>query len=433
MLDGLRPLAEVVAHFGGQDAGDTSIAAQIKRHNVTHLQCTPSMARLLMMSEETAKALKPVEQLMLGGEPLAGALVDELRGLTDAKIETMYGPTETTIWSSTGPSTGGGAICDIGTPIANTQMYVLDAAMQPVPVGVAGELYIGGEGVTRGYWQRDDLTAERFLPNPFAPGRIYRTGDLVRWRGDGRLDFIGRADTQVKLRGYRIELGEIEARLETMEGVDQAVVVVQNETLSAFIKGTATASALRATLARDVPEFMVPTRFETVTEFPLTPNKKVDRKALADRPIAVPKPAVAPITATAGQSVDISELRTQIAAIWTQILGVSDITPASNFFDLGGHSLLAVQAHRELRRALGLTRLSITDVFGYPTLDGLAQRIAEIGGPRKAPEKRRTDPSPAIVPANSITPPQSTPANPRAEARRDAMARRREMRARRKM
>ncbi|MDA7429895.1 LLM class flavin-dependent oxidoreductase [Primorskyibacter aestuariivivens] len=435
VLDGLCPLAEVVAHFGGQDSGDTSIAAQIKRHKVTHLQCTPSMARLLMMSEDTAKALKPVEQLMLGGEPLSGALVDELRALTDAKIETMYGPTETTIWSSTGPRTGGGAICDIGTPISNTQMYVLDDAMQPVPVGVAGELYIGGDGVTRGYWQRDDLTSERFLPNPFAPGRIYRTGDLVRWRGDGRIDFIGRADSQVKLRGYRIELGEIEARLEAMEGVDQAVVVVQNDALSAFVKGRATAATLRAALARDVPEFMVPSRFDTVTEFPLTPNKKVDRKALAERPVAAPKPVVAPVAAPTGHSVDTSELRTQIAAIWTRILGVADITPTSNFFDLGGHSLLAVQAHREMRKALGLTKLSITDVFGYPTLDGLAKRIAEIGGPRKAPQKRRDEPVTvaAPAPANSITPPQSAPANPRAEARRDAMARRREMRARRKI
>lgn len=435
VLQGLRPLAEVVARFSaGAAPEDTSIAAQITRHNVTHLQCTPSMARLLMMSPETKSALGKVEQLMLGGEPLAGALVDELQGLSGARIETMYGPTETTIWSSTGPSTGGGAICDIGTPIANTQMYVLDDMQKPVPVGVAGELYIGGAGVTRGYWQREGLTNERYLPNPFAKGRMYRTGDLVRWRADGRIDFIGRADTQVKLRGYRIELGEIEARLEAMDNVKQAVVVVQDgHSLTAFVDGFAESNVLRAGLSADLPDYMVPSRFERITDFPLTPNKKVDRKALAQRkptPVAsTPAPVVAP---SAHVELDISEIRATVAAIWQDVLGVGDISPSSNFFDLGGHSLLAVQAHRALREALSGTRLSITDVFGFPTLDGLSHRIAELGGKSRAiPKPKRAASAPKPAPANVPVAPVADSDNPRAKARQDAMARRREMRARR--
>ena len=436
VLEGLKPLAEVLRRCNPDRAADYSIAAQIERHAVTHLQCTPSMARILMLSPETRAALGQVEQLMLGGEPLAGALVDEIRALTDARIENMYGPTETTIWSSTAPATGGEAICDIGTPIANTRMYVLDDAGNPVPVGVVGELFIGGEGVTRGYWQRPDLTAERFLPDPFAEGRIYRTGDLARWRADGRIDFLGRADTQVKLRGYRIELGEIEARLEAMEGVRQAVVVVQGgQSLTAFYDGSPSTGTLRRALLADVPAYMVPSRFEKVDVFPLTPNAKVDRKALSERaPAAVAAPTPAAIPQPVVGETDIADLQQRIAEIWRRTLGVTDIPPQGNFFELGGHSLLAVQAHREMRKDLGVARLSITDVFGYPTLSGLAARVAEIGGASKSAPKRRVEPQTAVPSANIPVQPEPAPApdNPRAAARADAMARRREMRARRR-
>ncbi|WP_417524645.1 MupA/Atu3671 family FMN-dependent luciferase-like monooxygenase [Marinovum sp.] len=435
VLDGLRPLAEVLQRCNAGVERDFSIAAQIIRHGVTHLQCTPSTMRLLLLSPDTRKALGAVEQIMLGGEPLAGALVDELRALTDARIENMYGPTETTIWSSTGPATGGEAICGIGTPIANTQMYVLDSKGDPAPVGVIGTLHIGGEGVTRGYWQRPDLTEERFRDNPFAEGRIYDTGDLARWQADGSIDFLGRADTQVKLRGYRIELGEIEARLEAMAGVSQAVVVVQDaQSLVAFYDGTAAAGTLRRALAEAVPDYMVPSRFEQVTEFPLTPNRKVDRKALSARkpvkaPVAPAAPAPSPVTSGADQA----DVQAQVAEVWKEVLGLAEVSPQGNFFDLGGHSLLAVQAHRALRKALGVTRLSIADVFGYPTLSGLAARIVEIGGAKPVP-KRRVEAPVAPPPANVAAEPAPAappPNNPRAAARQEAMARRREMRARR--
>ncbi|WP_323765903.1 MupA/Atu3671 family FMN-dependent luciferase-like monooxygenase [Marinovum sp.] len=440
VLAGLRPLAEVLRRCNAGVGRDQSIAAQIARHGVTHLQCTPSTMRLLLLSPETRKALASVEQIMLGGEPLAGALVDELRGLTGAKIENMYGPTETTIWSSTGPAAGGEAICGIGRPIANTQIYVLDSEGNPAPVGVTGGLHIGGQGVTRGYWGRDDLTAGRFRPNPFGAGRIYDTGDLARWRADGTLDFLGRADTQVKLRGYRIELGEIEARLETLPDVQQAVVVVQEEhSLTAFYQGSASWRSLRLALAEALPNYMVPSRIVQVTEFPLTPNRKVDRQALAARrPVTVAAPVTtlkpAPQQAAPAKPGDVEAVQRRVAAVWQEVLGLGEIPAQGNFFDLGGHSLLAVQAHRALKKALGATRLSIADVFGYPTLAGLSARIAELARTSVARKRLPPAPQPPHPPANLGAEPRIAevlPDNPRAAARKEAMARRREMRARR--
>jgi natural product biosynthesis luciferase-like monooxygenase protein len=417
VLDGLRPLARVLERAnrtGTIPEDDFSIAAQILRHGVTHLQCTPSMARMIAMNDEARAALGRVRHLMLGGEALPGSLVRELRAITAAQITNMYGPTETTIWSTTGPAEETPGPCPIGTPIANTQTYVLDPAMQPVPVGQPGELWIGGEGVTRGYLGRADLTADRFRPNPFRQGgRIYGTGDLVRWRADGRLDFIGRADGQVKLRGYRIELGEIEAALEGCAGVDEAVVLLREDTpndprLVAYLRGTAPEATIRDHLARHLPAHMIPAHLVTLDAFPLTPNRKVDRRALpAPAQVRAPRPASAPAATPPSTS-----LEREIAAIWARILGVSEIGAQDSFFDLGGHSLLAVQAHREIRSTLGVERLGITDIFRCPKLATLAARVAELRGDAPAPAN---GPGPAAA--------------GRAEARSEAMARRRAMRA----
>ncbi|MGR3698404.1 MAG: MupA/Atu3671 family FMN-dependent luciferase-like monooxygenase [Roseovarius sp.] len=424
VLDGLRPLARVLDRsnrVGAIPEDDFSIAAQILRHGVTHLQCTPSMARMIAMNDESRHALGRLRHLMLGGEPLPGALVQELRQVTRARIVNMYGPTETTIWSTTGPAEETPGPCPIGTPIANTQVYVLDPEMQPVPVGIAGELWIGGDGVTPGYLGRDDLTADRFRPDPFrAGGRIYGTGDLVRWRADGRLDFVGRADAQVKLRGYRIELGEIEAALEGCTGVAQAVVLAREDTpgdmrLVAYLRGTATPEAARAHLATHLPAHMIPAHVVVLEHFPLTPNRKVDRKALPapETQIKAPRPAAAPKPVTPANTIE-----RDIAAIWARILGVAEIGAQDSFFDLGGHSLLAVQAHREIRSTLAVDRLSITDIFRCPKLATLAARVAELRG----------DAVPAAAPAAANTP-APAPAPGRADARADAMARRRAMRA----
>lgn len=431
VLNGLKPLAEVVKAAKSAPelaADDFSIAAQIVRHGVTHLQCTPSMARMIAMNDEARFALRGVQHLYLGGEPLPGALAEEISGMTEATLTNMYGPTETTIWSSVETAAGGEAVVNIGRPLANQTLYVLDEDQQPVGIGTEGELWIGGEGVTRGYWQRPDLTAERFVANPFHAGRMYRTGDLVRRRADGRIDFAGRVDGQIKLRGHRIELGEIEAALEAVPGVTQAVVVPREDQpgdlrlVGYYTGGMQDEPTLRAALVRDLPAIMVPARFVALDSFPLTPNKKVDRKALpppAARAVEGPQPRreaivppQAPKPGKAPQSVERA-----VARIWSSVLGVEEIGPRDSFFDLGGHSLLAVQAHRVLRDSLGAKRLSITDIFRFPVLADLADRVSDL-----------IDDLPAQQPKAEATP----AATNRAQSRSDAMARRREMRARRR-
>lgn len=444
VMEGLKPLAEVL-RLSNLDVApaddDNSIAAQIIRHKVTHLQCTPSMAQMLVMNDEAREALGQIDHLMVGGEMLPGALADELLGLTGGHVENMYGPTETTIWSTTQAATTGHGAISIGTPIANTQVYVLDHALQPVPIGMLGTLYIGGVGVTRGYFERPDLTAERFIPDPFlqgepdAPGRglMFNTGDLVRWRPDGRLDFLGRADFQVKLRGYRVELGEIEAVIDGFAGVQQSVVVAREDTpgvvqLVGYLLTDAAIdqTALRAHMAKALPDYMVPRHFVTLDAFPLTPNKKVDRNALpapqigrAAKVVATASPVSNASAAVLGSEVEIT---TAIAAIWSRILGVPEISPTDSFFDLGGHSLLAVQAHREIRNDLGVAKLSITDIFRAPSLEAFAAIVTKKsrGGLAAKPA-----PTPA-EPASASPDPQLT-----GNERSDAMARRREMRARR--
>ncbi|CUH64611.1 Dimodular nonribosomal peptide synthase [Thalassovita gelatinovora] len=422
VLNGLTYLAEVLKRANTEvelDADDFSIAAQIVRHGVTHMQCTPSMARMISMNDEARAALNRVQHLMIGGEALPGALVEEFAEITDASIENMYGPTETTIWSTTETATAAHNVVNIGTPIANTQVYVLDDEMQPVPVGVPGELYIGGDGVTRGYWQREDLTAERFVADPFvkpeytAPGgpRMYRTGDLVRWRADGKLDFMGRADHQVKLRGYRIELGEIEAAMTDHSHVTQAVVIAREDTPGATrlvgymtVDGHVEESALRKRLSAVLPEFMVPAVFATLDVFPLTPNKKVDRNAL-------PAPETRQVTTQSAAFVaPENSVEKEIADIWARILGLQTIGSRDNFFELGGHSLLAVQAHREIRKNLGAAKLSITDIFRFPVLSALSDRVSETLG--------KAQPATTEAPVDN-------------SARNDAMSRRKQMRARR--
>ncbi len=412
VMEGLYPLAEVVKRAnagGGVAEDDFSIAAQILRHGVTHLQCTPSMARMITMNDESRMALSGVKTVMLGGEALPGALVADLRRATSARMLNMYGPTETTIWSSVEDVGEVDGVCNIGKPLANQQIYVLDEAMNPVAPGVAGELWIGGDGVTRGYWQRPDLTVERFVNDGFVSpdracawgARMYRTGDLVRWRAGGKLDFLGRTDHQVKLRGYRIELGEIESVLEAQPGVRQAVVMAREDTpgdlrLVAYIVGAATEAALRAELAGLLPEHMMPAHFVSLDAFPLTPNRKVDRKAL-------PAPSAKALE-TQSFVAPTSDIEAQIAAIWTRVLGVAKVGAKDNFFALGGHSLLAVQVHREIRDSLGVAKLSITDIFRFPVLSALAAHLDD-----------RPIAAPAVVPD-------------RADARADAMARRRAMR-----
>jgi natural product biosynthesis luciferase-like monooxygenase protein len=376
VLESLKPLAEVLrrAKSGTDAVADHSLAALIRRHGVTHLQCTPSMAQMLIADDDTRAALSAVKHLLIGGEALPNTLADQLRSATGGSIRNMYGPTETTIWSATRDMTqpAEGATAPIGQPVANTTLFVLDDSMSLQPVGVEGELWIGGEGVTQGYWQREDATRDRFKDNPFGPGRLYRSGDLAFWDAQGCLHFKGRADAQVKIRGHRIEPGEIEALLAAQPGVREAVVVSRDMAggaqLVAYVVGSSIdESAIRQSLQDQLPAIMVPAHIVQIDRMPLTPNRKIERKAL---PSPSPRTPSAPSLATAAGSAQKA-----IADVWERLLGVGGVREDDNFFALGGHSLLAVQAHREIRKTFDTDRLSITDIFRFPTLGGLAKHL----------------------------------------------------------
>ena len=396
VMDGLVHLTKVKdrSNAGAElQDDDYSIAAQLIRHDVSHMQCTPSMARMLTMNDEARMALGGLKHLYLGGEALPGSLVGELRRCTRAKITNMYGPTETTIWSACHVVEGDGkgqAAMPVGVPIANTSVYVLNDAGQPAPIGVAGELLIGGAGVARGYWQRDDLTADRFVPDAITgQGRLYRTGDLVRWSETGVLEFLGRTDHQVKIRGQRIELGEIEARIATNPAVREAVVIARETAtgdaeLAAYVIAEGlNEDMLRADLAEHLPEVMLPRHIVQLERFPLTPNKKIDRKALPAPQSVVSRATVETASPKTGAAADV-------ARIWSRILGIADPRGSDSFFDLGGHSLLAVQAHRELRTELDVPKLSITDIFRYPTLEALAAHLDTLKGTAPAQAETAT-------------------------------------------
>ena len=267
----------------------------------------------------------------------------------------MYGPTETTVWSAVQRVEAGGAPVAIGAPIANTKLYVLDACGEPQPIGVPGELCIGGAGLARGYWKRPELTAERFVRDPFETregARLYRTGDRARRRADGTMEFLGRLDHQVKVQGFRIELGEIESVLAADPRVREAAVVARelepgDTRLFAYVvaKGAAApmASELRERLRERLPESMIPAAFVTLDALPRTPNGKVDRAALPapDRSSARPEP---------GAEMPQTPIEKRIAAIWQELLKVEAVSVHDNFFDLGGHSLLAMRALARLER-----------------------------------------------------------------------------------
>ncbi len=384
-LEHLEPLDRLRRRVARSRSGAraASIPELIAKHAVTHLQCTPSMASMVLAQDGAAQAHAAREDVMSGGEAFPPALARELRDAVGGRIVNMYGPTETTIWSSTYELRGGESTIPIGTPIANTELLVLDARFEPVPVGLPGELYIGGAGVARGYLERPELTAERFIAHPARPdgGRLYRTGDLARLREDGEFEFLGRTDQQVKLRGYRIEMGEIEAALSDLPGVREAAAVVRPDPsgeprLVAYVSAQAGASLvpseLRAALRERLPEFMIPALVVALDTLPLTPNRKIDRKALP-APEALQAPA-----ARTPRALE-SDLERSIAQIWQEVLAVPEVGRDDNFFDLGGHSLLTVQVQGRLRRTLGL-QAAITDLFRFPTVRSLAEFLVEAPG-----------------------------------------------------
>jgi amino acid adenylation domain-containing protein len=365
------------------DEGYQTVADEIARHHVTHLQMTPSLARMLTLDRRAFAALGSLRQMLLGGEAVPASLIHHLRQVFKGEIHNMYGPTETTIWSTTcRVEEEVGNSVSIGRPIANTQVYLLDAQLNPVPAGEVGELFIGGDGLARGYWNRPDLTADRFLTVPsLSRQRIYRTGDLARFLPDGNIEFLGRADYQIKLRGHRIEPGEIEALLEECPGVRQAVIVLREDRegdkrlvayLVAELTGPEAAAVLRSTLEAKLPDYMVPSSFVFLAALPLTDNGKIDRKAL----LKLPPPALAMVPdAAQPASGPANEIERLIARVWQEALGVSAIGMNDNFFDLGAHSLTLAEVQARLQDAWG-REVALLDLFQYTTVSTLAAHLA---------------------------------------------------------
>ena len=364
------------------DDGTRAIADEIARHRVTHLQMTPSLARILTLDPRAFAALSSLRQLLLGGEAVPASLVRLLRQVFKGEIHNMYGPTETTIWSTTCRLEDVDSTVSIGWPIANTQTYLLDTNLNPVPEGEAGELFIGGDGVARGYWNSPDLTAERFLRIPaLSERRIYRTGDLARYQPDGSIEFLGRADYQIKLRGHRIEPGEIEALLEQCSGVTQAVIVAREDRegdkrLVAYLvgdaAGTGAVAALRSALELNLPDYMVPSAFVFLPALPLTDNGKIDRKALLK--LQPPSVAANPAAAQTGSG-PANEAERIVAGAWQKALGVPTIGLNDNFFDLGAHSLTVAEVHASLQQALG-REIALVDLYQFSTVSALAAHLA---------------------------------------------------------
>ena len=357
-------------------AGDYSVPQQLRIHNVTHLQCTPTLARIFARSPQTLSAMKSLRKLLLGGEALPVALVNQLSESLDCEIYNMYGPTETTVWSTSYKLARAERSIPIGKPIANTTLYILDERLNQVPIGEIGELYIGGAGVTAGYWKRPELTAERFLADHRSGDPeevIYKTGDLARFRPDGNVEFIGRSDLQVKIRGFRIELGEIETVLGAHPGVQEVVVAAREDKtgtplLAAYVIAKpgsgASARELQIYARQKLPDYMVPPVFTFLDRMPTTPNGKVDRKAL---------PAPIPALGAGGEAAPASrtELENTIARIWQDALGLDAVGLNSNFFDLGATSLNIAEAAASILSELK-RELRVTDLFAHPTVTSLA-------------------------------------------------------------
>ncbi|WP_395608028.1 amino acid adenylation domain-containing protein [Pseudomonas sp. B22129] len=345
----------------------------IEAEQITTLHFVPSMLDVFLAHGDVSQAAGLV-RVMCSGEALPGAVVRRFkRQLPGSELHNLYGPTEAavdvTAWNCAGPVTPDNT--PIGKPIANTRMYLLDAQLQPVPLGVVGELFIAGVQVARGYLNKPELTAERFIDDPFTHGRMYRTGDVGRYLPDGNIEYLGRNDDQVKLRGLRIELGEIQARLTEYPLINEAAVVARDNRLLAYYTGALTGiETLRSHLLQHLPEFMVPAVFVHLEAFPLSPNGKLDRKAL-------PVPGLDSVVVREYEAPE-GDTEIALASLWAELLGVERVGRHDNFFELGGHSLLAVSLMGRMRR-LGLSA-DVKVLFGQPTLAGLA---AALGGGRE--------------------------------------------------
>ncbi|MBN2670800.1 MAG: amino acid adenylation domain-containing protein [Deltaproteobacteria bacterium] len=370
VLEILLPLtigAEIILLNKEQSLDDRAISGALEQHDITVMQATPATWRLLTMGKWTGKQnLKA----LCGGEAISSELASSLLDRV-GELWNMYGPTETTVWSTCKQLKKGDASIAIGAPINNTSIYILDSALQRVPVGVPGELYIGGEGLARGYHNRKELTSEQFISNPFVNDgtRMYRTGDLAKVTTDGELICLGRTDFQVKLRGFRIELGEIENVLQNHPTVQECAVIVHersegDQRLVAYIRPdtnqTLDSNVLKTFLRDELPDYMVPSLFQRVETFPLTGSGKIDRKSL-------PEPIFDEQTTLSSVEKPKDETERTILQIWSETLGVGQIGLRDNFFDTGGNSLLVIDIVSKIEKIFN-TSFSMTEFFKYPTI-----------------------------------------------------------------
>ncbi|WP_338524404.1 amino acid adenylation domain-containing protein [Pseudomonas batumici] len=363
---------EAVARFIGEQA-------------ITTLLCVPSLGRLVLGSLASRKGHTQLREMIVAGEACPPLLVQECAGFEPAiTLYNEYGPTEGTVWATVHRCSGAeqGTV-PIGRAIPNTRLYVLDPQGQPVPLGVSGELYIGGEGIARGYLNRPQLNAEHFLADPFGlsdDARMYRTGDLVRQRGDGVLEFLGRNDQQVKIRGFRIEPGEIEALMLTLPGVREAAVIAREEvpgstrlvaylSVEPHLAGRNASQTLRPYLSSQLPDYMVPSAFVLVEQLPLSPNGKLDRRAL-------PAPGAEDFAHREYEAPN-GETEELLAAIWADLLGLERIGRHDDFFELGGHSLLAVQVTLRARETFDV-EVPLRGLFEHPSLQALADLVTTL-------------------------------------------------------
>ncbi len=371
-------------------ADGVALAERLQRGDITCLQATPATFRMLV---EVGFEPQPKLKLLCGGEALPRDLANALVARAGAKVFNMYGPTETTIWSTCSEVVEGDGPVPLGTAIDHTFLYIVDEQRNPTPWGVAGELIIGGKGVARGYHRRPDLTQERFIQDPFSEdpaARAYRTGDAARFRHDGTLEFLGRMDQQVKLRGFRVELGEIESQLLRLPAVETCAVKLfslspQDARLVAYIVKTPGAALvtpeLQASLRGYLPEYMVPSFFVELPTLPLTPNGKVDRRALlaptfetdASRPFVAPR--------------DV--LETTVCTLFEEVLGRSPVGITDSFFDLGGHSILAVRLFEKLAAKTG-HRLALSALFDATTPLALALLVRAKQSEKRDPRRSYT-------------------------------------------
>ncbi len=351
----------------------------LEEHRIDACDCTPSQLRTWIAAGLFDNPRFALRVVLVGGEAVDPELWNTLAECPRTKFFNVYGPTECTVDATAAPLHGDSGSPHIGRPMPNRRVYILDTSGQPVPLGVIGEIHIGGAGVARGYLRRADLTAERFVADPFdaaAGGRLYKTGDLGRWRDDGKIEYVGRNDQQVKIRGYRIELGEIEAHLARHEELREVAVIAREDVagdkrLVAYLSAhdparIPTIERLRASLKATLPEYMIPSAFMVVERLPITPSGKLDRGAL-------PVPELRAYSSREYEPPE-GELEAAVAGIWQELLGLERIGRNDDFFELGGHSLLAMQLTARLQSSLW-AEVPIRSVFEFPTLQDLAREV----------------------------------------------------------